>query len=93
MEYNWFMDIPSETDIKIRTVLKMDCLAELQKIHIKQSGTVYTFAVILSSKTIVDVHLTDEYLSKYEPGIDCTYSIDTEYKVGSRTVTTTKGLS
>lgn len=88
MEYDWCIDIPPERDVKIGTILKLDCAVELRKIHIMEKGTVYTFAVVLSSKTIVDVHLTDEYLSKYEPEKDRTYSIDKEYKVGSRTMTT-----
>ena len=88
MEYNWCMDIPSETDVKIGTILKMDCVTELQKIHITQSGTVYTFSVILSTGTTVDVSLTDEYLSKYEPNEKQTYTVDKKYRVGSRTVTT-----
>lgn len=88
MEYNWCMDITSETDVKIGTVLKMDYATELQKIHITQSGTVYTFTVTLSKGMTVDVSLTDEYISKYEPTENYAYVVDKKYRVGSRTVTT-----
>lgn len=80
---DWTMDIPSDQEVSIGSILQLGSVAELIRVHKFASGNVYSLTIILSKDDYVCIELVDSDFDNIEPTTKLK-----RFKVGDITMTT-----
>lgn len=80
---DWTMDIPSDQEVNIGSVLKLGSVAELTRVHMFSSGNIYSLAIVLSKDDFVCVEFTDGDFNSIKPTNKLA-----QFKVGDIAMTT-----